>query len=572
MKIRTKTILAFVVMTIILIGIGHEVSSTILLSSFAALEQKEDSQTVNSVRGDLSSRFSDLSTRLSDWSSWDDAYKFVQDNNSAFINDNINPSAFTALGANFMLFVNSSGKYVNGWAVDLTNYSMGHIPQSFLSLVASNPQIWNFNSTYPSVTGIVVLPQGPMVLASRPILTSVSQGPSEGALILARYLDHSYVGALAATESLPITLTSYQGWQGSTDPQAYTSVLPSIFVRPLNSSTTGGYIVLNDIFNKPAVVLDVSMPRDTYNAGVVTTNFIEFSIILISVLFSFVMYQLMERMVLLRLSRLDNDVKKIGIQTGSSPKLSVSGNDDISSLSRSINKMLEEIETKTALLRKSERFSAIGELSTMVAHDLRNPLQGIANAAFFLKRNPLAGPKEKEMLGLIEEDVKYSNKIVNDLLDYSREMRLDLSEIAPDVLVQQSLSMVSIPPTVALHLAAQDEPILRVDVDKVKRAFINIINNAIDAMPNGGSLSIDTTVSDHFVSFLFTDTGVGMTKEVAQRIFTPLYTTKAKGMGFGLSICKRIIEGHGGSITVKSTQGKGTTFTISLPTRGVVRP
>jgi signal transduction histidine kinase len=227
--------------------------------------------------------------------------------------------------------------------------------------------------------------------------------------------------------------------------------------------------------------------------------------------------------------------------------------------------MLGEIENKSNQLTKAERFSAIGELATMVAHDLRNPLQGIQNAAFFLKRSPSAGPKEKEMLTLIEDDVKYSDKIVNDLLDYSRNIRLETTETNPQKLIRESLALTTIPKGVEVIDETQDMPQLSVDVDKVKRVFINVMNNAIDAMPNGGLLVLQTKATDHIVEFMVIDSGVGMSKEVMDRIFTPLYTTKARGMGFGLSICKRIVEAHGGRITVKSTPGKGTSFIISLP-------
>jgi signal transduction histidine kinase len=371
--------------------------------------------------------------------------------------------------------------------------------------------------------------------------------------------------SLSAAEHLPLNLLSFASWQGTSAAESGNQVLPSIYVQPLNSSDVAGYLVINDVNNKSILVLQATMPRDTYNQGLTTIGFLDISTIAISVGFSAVMLLLMERVVLSRLHRLDADVTKITNQEVISGSLQISGDDAISSLSRSINRMVAEIDKKTQELRKSERFSAIGELATMVAHDLRNPLQGIANAAFYLKRSPAAGPKEKEMIGLIEEDVKYSDKIISDLLDYSRTMRLEINETDPQALVMQSLSMIAVPPSIVLHNEVESKTPLKLDVDKIRRAIVNIVTNAIDAMPNGGSLLIRTVESESSLQFIFSDTGVGMSKEVMQRIFTPLYTTKAKGMGFGLSICKRIIEAHGGHIAVDSTPGRGTTFTITLP-------
>jgi two-component system sensor histidine kinase HydH len=99
----------------------------------------------------------------------------------------------------------------------------------------------------------------------------------------------------------------------------------------------------------------------------------------------------------------------------------------------------------------------------------------------------------------------------------------------------------------------------------MRRAFTNIIKNAIDAMPNGGKLAIISKKINECVEISFSDTGIGMEKKVIEKLWTPLFTTKAKGMGFGLPICKRIVESHGGKISVESTEGEGSTFTMTLP-------
>lgn len=565
MKLRTKTVLAFLVATICLVGVIHTTSYTILLNSYGQLEQKEVSQTVERVQGQLLNQYSVLNSKLGDWAVWDDSYRFVHDNNSAFIQSNINPTAFSILGLNYMIFVNSSGRYVFGMGFDLANDTGMRIPNSVLTLVTSNTRIWDFQNLNDSLTGIVLLPEGPLLLASRPILTSQGSGPIRGAVIFARYFDQQFVESLSTTVHLPLNLTLFSSWQESDATSSYSSVIPSIYVHPLNTNQIAGYYVIDDINSQPALVLGTTLPRDTYTQGLTTLSYLDLSVVATSVAFSVVMLLLMERVVLSRLHKLDVDVMSITGQTDFAAKLSISGDDAIASLSGSINKMLEEIENKTIQLRKSERFSAIGELATMVAHDLRNPLQGIANAAFFLKRSPTAGAKEKEMLTLIEDDVKYSDKIVNDLLDYSRNLHLELTETNPQLLMKQTLSLVTIPKNIDVVDKTESEPTFKVDVDKIKRVFINIINNAMDAMPNGGLLVLQAKGSDHEVDFIFVDSGVGMTKEVLERIFTPLYTTKAKGMGFGLSICKRIVEAHRGQISAKSTPGKETVFTISLP-------
>jgi len=232
-----------------------------------------------------------------------------------------------------------------------------------------------------------------------------------------------------------------------------------------------------------------------------------------------------------------------------------------------ITKDITERKRMEQQLFKSERLAAIGELAGMVGHDLRNPLTGIAGAAYYLntKYGQVLDKRAKEMLNIIGKDIEYSNKIINDLLEYSKEVRLEQTKTTPRAIINDAIARVGIPRNIILVDSTGNEPRINVDVDRMKRTFVNVIKNAIDAMPRGGTLTIASKKSNSNVQFTFTDTGTGISKDVAQKIFTPLFTTKAKGMGFGLAICKRNIEAHGGHIKVQSEVGKGTTFTITIP-------
>ena len=227
----------------------------------------------------------------------------------------------------------------------------------------------------------------------------------------------------------------------------------------------------------------------------------------------------------------------------------------------------QELRKSQEQLLRAQRLGVIGELAGMVGHDLRNPLTSIAGATYYLKKQSGSSltPKMLEMLELIGKNISYSNKIINDLLDYSREIRLDLTEISPKSIVKNALSLIEMPGHVKLKNLVKDEPRFRADYEKLTRAFVNIMKNAVDAMPRGGTLTIKTKSASGTISFVFSDTGSGMSNETLNKIWTPLFTTKAKGMGFGLPICKRIIEAHAGSIEVKSVFRKGTQFTVTIP-------
>jgi PAS domain S-box-containing protein len=236
-------------------------------------------------------------------------------------------------------------------------------------------------------------------------------------------------------------------------------------------------------------------------------------------------------------------------------------------LEQKVEERTRELKKSQEQLLKAQRLAVIGELAGMVGHDLRNPLTSISGAEYYLKKQ--AGSKIdnkiKEMLALIEKNIAYSNKIINDLLDYSREIELELMESNSKSIVKEALSLVEIPKNIKIIDLTENKPKIMVDVGKIKRAFVNIIRNAVESMPKGGALTITNRKLDGNLELVFSDTGVGMSKKTLEKIWTPLFTTKAKGMGFGLPICKRFIEAHGGSISVTSIIGKGTTIAVTFP-------
>jgi PAS domain S-box-containing protein len=231
-----------------------------------------------------------------------------------------------------------------------------------------------------------------------------------------------------------------------------------------------------------------------------------------------------------------------------------------------LHDLTERLEMESKLLR-AERFASIGELAGMLGHDLRNPLSGIRGAAYYLKRKHKSSLDNEDltMFENIDKCINYSNKIINDLLDYSCEIKLQRIPTTPQALMAEALTLVAQPPNINIKNQTSKDPQLLVDEVKICRCFTNLIKNAFDAMSSGGELTLSSQAVDGAVEFSFKDTGHGMPKETIEKLWTPLFTTKARGMGFGLAICKRNVEAHGGKITVESTLGVGTTVRVELP-------
>ncbi|MGD2089133.1 MAG: ATP-binding protein [Candidatus Aminicenantes bacterium] len=219
-------------------------------------------------------------------------------------------------------------------------------------------------------------------------------------------------------------------------------------------------------------------------------------------------------------------------------------------------------------LVRQEKLALLGQLAGGLGHELRNPLGVIKNTAYFLNmalENP--EPEVKESLEILEKEVGNSERIIRSLLDFARARPPHRQEVDINQILQEVLSGIKVPEQIQLksHLV-EAIPFIMGDPDQLTQVFGNIIHNAVQAMPQGGQLMIKSeTREPGWIAVSITDTGVGIAEENIGKIFEPLFTGKAKGIGLGMAISKTFVEGHGGSINVQSEIGKGSTFTVKLP-------
>ncbi|MEW6714650.1 MAG: ATP-binding protein [Nitrospirota bacterium] len=226
------------------------------------------------------------------------------------------------------------------------------------------------------------------------------------------------------------------------------------------------------------------------------------------------------------------------------------------------------IKAQEELARK-ERLTMIGQLAGGVGHELRNPLGVISNAVYFLK-SVLSDADEtvKEYLNIIKDEVDNSQRIISDLLDLSRTNTPHPRAISVEELVRLSLAKSVIPENIAMLIDLPDTlPYVLADPRQMGQVFQNIITNALQAMPEGGSLQIqaEEDIASRAVKISITDSGKGISPENIEMLFQPLFTTKARGIGLGLVISRRFAEANNGKLDVESREGKGATFTVTLP-------
>jgi signal transduction histidine kinase len=256
-------------------------------------------------------------------------------------------------------------------------------------------------------------------------------------------------------------------------------------------------------------------------------------------------------------------------------------------LYESLRTSYAELAHTRAAMVKRERLAALGELSAIVAHEVRNPLGVIYNAVSSLRR--LIGTSEDAnvLVDIVEEECRRLNQIVGDLIDFARPRQLSLQPESLGRVIQEALDQAAAQPeadTVRFVVDVDDSlPLIAMDRRLLRQALANIAVNAVQSMPRGGTLRIHARVGDGTASTRegaprdpnertdptvvvdVADSGNGIAEDVLPRIFEPFFTTKAKGSGLGLAVVKRIVEDHGGRISVRSVVGEGTAFTVRLP-------
>lgn len=390
-----------------LVGVLYATSSTILLRSLKQAEEQNTRQLVKAVLNVFAQTGDDFSSRFRDWSAWDDTYNFIKNPNQAYRESNLAPESLYNLQINLVLYINNSGEIVFGTGFDLKNQKKTPIPPVLKEHLALNDKLLERPNSHRILSGIILVPEGAMLISSQPILPSNSKGSIRGTLIFGRYVDDETIQKLARINRLPVTMYGMNDPQMPKDFQAVRSALSEqrpIIVRSRNEDTISGYAQIKDIYGNPALLLRVDVPREIYKQGKIRQGYLILCLLVAGLVFGGVTLLLVEQLVLSRLAALSAGVRKIGASGDLSLRVSSQGKDELSSLALTINGMLEALEKSGRdRLESEERHSAVVEQASegIVLIDARSSQILEANTAF--KR--LLGYSHAEILQLTLYDL-----------------------------------------------------------------------------------------------------------------------------------------------------------------------
>ncbi len=578
MNLRKKVMLLAIVVCLLTSLVMFSIVRNQILEGFIRVETADVESNIRRATNELQEQVIDLDTLTCNYATSDDAYEFIKQNNTRYIQSKFVDETFEYNNLNMITYFDEYGKAVYSKGYEIPTITETALLKELTRFFNENDLLCKFSSVRDEKRGIINISDNLFTVASRPIVRTGGDGPVKGVVVMCQELTPQRVEELDRKLNLNLTLISYYSPNFSSDLQEVKTDLQKqaeYQVKIENSSFVTGYSLVTDVFGVSCGLLSVDISRSVYQQGSATTNTYTLVTLVWLIAFASVSLFVLEKAFLSRVTKLNGAVTEIALNEDLNQRITLDhkkhedkSGDEISLLARSINHMLEKIQSVTNNLNKAQRFAAIGEFSVMIAHDLRNPLQGITIATKYLSREKTnIEDKKTRILNIIDSDVEYCEKIVSDLLDYSREIKIVPSRTNVHSILVSTLSHVQVPDNITINDLTQqhDNVELVVDAEKMVRVFDNLVKNALDVMADVGSLTVRTEIVENKMRIIFEDTGKGISKENIEKMFTPLFTTKAKGMGFGLAICKRIVEAHKGTITVESVLNKGTKFSVELP-------
>ncbi|HEU4328863.1 MAG TPA: ATP-binding protein [Roseiflexaceae bacterium] len=591
--LRGKTLLIVVSTLAVLLAILAIPPRLFLLGSFLELEARDVRTNVERARNALPDRVRSIHETNGGFSFWDEMYAFADGGDPTDVVASFTDDVFRDSRINMVLVLNAQGQTLYDRTFDLANGQPIAVPERFQNMPADDPLLAFVDET-GNHSGLILLPEGPMLLSSRPIVRSDGSGPVRGAVIMGRYLNAAEIADLSST--LRLRMEFYQpGAPLPPDLQAVAADLRpdgTATVNPLNDQQIAGYAAIPTL-EGPSLLMRVETDRSIYAQWQAGMRYFLLALLLAGVVFGVAVLALLELVVLAPLSRLNAGLQRIGARRDLAARVSVRGSDELADLGQTINAMLAELEQAQVERRQAneaqerirlqeENIRAKREFISVVSHELRTPLTPIRGFVdlMLLDQDNRLSEEQHEFLNLIKANAVRMSMLIDDLLELGRmeanKMEINLAPVDLGAMISETLAMLQ-PEIERKQLTRVQQvdpqlPLIDADPRRIQQVLANLVSNAVKYTPDGGWIQVSAVPADEgCVEIRVEDNGIGISEEQQALLFTPFYRAEnavrstTSGTGLGLTITKAFVELHGGRIWVQSTEGVGTTFVVSLP-------
>ncbi len=358
MTLRKKNLIIILSTFLALIVLLYSISILILFKSYKELETASVTRECRQIEHTIENEIELLNSKAADWAVWDDTCYFIRDLNKSYITSNLTDTTLPLLNMSFMFYIDRSGKVLYSLAYDLDNDRPVPPPAGINGLLSADSRFTDHGDDNTPFTGVIILHGSVALFSSRPILTSMNEGPSRGTLLCGRFIDDGLIKKISRTTrldvsaykpgdtALPSDIKPGKKIKGAKEP---------VFIKPADSDNISGYLPLRDIYGNTAKIFRVNLAREVYNQGVTSINHLIILILCTVVIFTITFIVIIERIVLRRIVLLNEEINTIRESADLNLRVTVDGKDEISSLSTEINRMLGAINTATERARRTDK-------------------------------------------------------------------------------------------------------------------------------------------------------------------------------------------------------------------------
>ena len=356
LSLRIKLLSTITMVLLVLVVVQYYVARTALINGFDHLEADRADIGLSITRNVIEQNLLQIAGFTQDYAFWDDAIAYVEDQSEEFIESNLNPQAFNNIKINVAIITNAEGKLLFARSVDWMSKTEMPMPQGLIELASENGPLWRHKNKESFYTGIVLIPEGPVLVTSYPILDSNGEGEVHGMLLMGRYLNENLIGSIANTTKIPLKIITLLPPLSTENAQLRDALQnKATVVNPLNNDILSASALLNDILGNPTIIYSIEIPRDLYSQALATTGYLLGSSLVVFVIIGLISL-LFDRLVLQRIVKLTKQVSEVGSRSvvALSRLPRADGGDELGHLTESMNSMLERIENNMIERQRAE--------------------------------------------------------------------------------------------------------------------------------------------------------------------------------------------------------------------------